>query len=87
MEALQAVSQKLSVAMQAYVSTVILPTPLGFTTVRGLGLQEGQHLAGMAKQLIEHSRHAEHVAVQLPCFSWPKCHMLFKHFRVGMNGL
>ncbi|KAL3145136.1 hypothetical protein ABBQ38_001740 [Trebouxia sp. C0009 RCD-2024] len=43
--ALQAVSQKLSVAMQAQVSTVILPTPLGFTAVRGLGLQEGQHLA------------------------------------------
>lgn len=54
--ALQAVSQKLSVAMQAHVSTVILPTPLGFTAVRGLGLQEGQHLAGMATEVLEHRR-------------------------------
>lgn len=66
MEALQAVSHKLSVAMQAHVSTVILPTPLGFTAVRGLGLQEGQHLAGMAIPLCEQRRHADHVAVQLP---------------------
>ena len=44
--ALQSVSSKLSVAMQATVSTLILPSPLGFTTVRGLGLHEGQHLAG-----------------------------------------
>ena len=66
MEALQAVSHKLSVAMQAHVSTIILPTPLGFTAVRGLGLQEGQHLAGMAIPLCEQRRHADHVAVQLP---------------------
>ena len=32
--------------MQASISTLILPTPLGFTAVRGLGLQEGQHLSG-----------------------------------------
>ena len=43
---LQSVSSKLSVAMQATVTTLILPSPLGFTTVRGLGLSEGQHLAG-----------------------------------------
>ena len=44
--ALQSVSSKLSVAMQASVSTLILPSPLGFTTVRGLGLSEGQNIAG-----------------------------------------
>ncbi|KAL0020996.1 hypothetical protein WJX77_005136 [Trebouxia sp. C0004] len=43
--ALQSVSGKLSYAMQALVSTAVLPTPLGFTTVRGLGLQEARHLA------------------------------------------
>lgn len=32
--------------MQASLSTFVLPSPLGFTTVRGLGLQEAQHLAG-----------------------------------------
>ena len=32
--------------MQASVSAAVLPTPLGFTTVRGLGLQEAHHLAG-----------------------------------------
>ena len=32
--------------MQAFVSAAVLPTPLGFTTVRGLGLQEARHLAG-----------------------------------------
>lgn len=36
--------------MQAHVSTVVLPTPLGFTAARGLGLQEAQHLAGTAMQ-------------------------------------
>ena len=44
--ALRSVSQKLSSAMQASLSTFVLPSPLGFTTVRGLGLQEAQHLAG-----------------------------------------
>lgn len=47
-DALRSVSQKLTVAMQAHCTTVVLPTPLGFTAVRGLGLQEGQHLAGNA---------------------------------------
>ena len=65
-DALQAVSQKLSVAMQAHVSTVVLPTSLGFTAVRGLGLQEAQHLSGMVMQLTEHRCHGQHVAVQLP---------------------
>ena len=32
--------------MQASILTLLLPTPLGFSAVRGLGLQEGQHLAG-----------------------------------------
>ena len=44
--ALRSVSGKLSHAMQASVSAAVLPTPLGFTTVRGLGLQEAHHLAG-----------------------------------------
>ena len=45
-DALRSVSRKLGSATQASVSSVIYPTPLGFTTVGGLGLQEGQHLAG-----------------------------------------
>ena len=44
--ALRSVSRKLGSATQASVSSAIYPTPLGFTTVGGLGLQEGQHLAG-----------------------------------------
>ncbi len=45
-DALRSVSRKLGFATQASVSSAIYPTPLGFTTVGGLGLQEGQHLAG-----------------------------------------
>ena len=44
--ALRSVSRKLGSATQASVLSVLYPTPLGFTTVSGLGLQEGQHLAG-----------------------------------------
>lgn len=43
--ALRSVSRKLGSATQGSVSSAIYPTPLGFTTVGGLGLQEGQHLA------------------------------------------
>ncbi|DBB03232.1 TPA: hypothetical protein ACH3X3_010633 [Trebouxia sp. C0006] len=43
--ALRSVSRKLGSATQASVLSVLYPTPLGFTTVSGLGLQEGQHLA------------------------------------------
>ena len=45
-KALRSVCRKLGSATEASVSSVIYPTPLGFTTVQGLGLQEGQHLAG-----------------------------------------
>lgn len=43
---LHEVSKKLSHAMHANCTTELLPSPLAYTSTRGLGLNEGKHLSG-----------------------------------------
>lgn len=45
-DSLAIVSKKLSIALHANCQTELFPSPLAFTSVRGLGLKESKHLAG-----------------------------------------
>ena len=48
---LHEVSKKLSDAMHANCTTELLPSPLAYSSARGLGLTETRHLAGESSLL------------------------------------